>query len=111
MAETVGPRAKHSPVGASHAGRAARRAQNAQYREGRARDEAAEACARELIRYRMQHGMTQVQLAALLGMPAPVVSRLERGDHVPSIETLERVAHAIGKRLDILFVELDLAEA
>jgi transcriptional regulator with XRE-family HTH domain len=40
-----------------------------------------------------------------------VVSRLERGDHVPSIETLERVAHAIGKRLDILFVELDLAEA
>ena len=98
MANATKVRQEHSPIGSPH-------------EAGSARYEAAEICARELIRYRMQHGMTQAQLAALLGMPAPVVSRLERGDHVPSIDTLLRVARGLGKRLDISFVDLDLITA
>jgi ribosome-binding protein aMBF1 (putative translation factor) len=110
MAPASKSRRNLSPLGDSHDHHVARRAQNAEYREARARYEAAETCACELIRYRMQHGITQVQLASLLDMPASVVSRLERGDHVPSIETLERVAKALGKRLDISFVEIELVE-
>lgn len=108
MANATKARPEHSPIGTEHAVEEARRLQNPEYREIRERHEAAETCARELIRYRMEHRMTQAQLANLLGMPAPVVSRLERGDHVPSIDTLARVARGLGKRLDISFVDRDI---
>lgn len=111
MADVIETVREYSPIGSSHEEGVARRAQDPEYRASRARYQVAETCARELIRYRMQHGMTQAQLACFLGMPAPAVSRLERGDHVPNIATLQRVAHAFGKLLDISFVDPDLVEA
>ena len=44
---------------------------------------------------RTSQGMTSTQLAERSGMQRPNLSRLEGGKHVPSLETLERVAEAL----------------
>jgi len=38
-------------------------------------------------------------------MTESMISRLERGDHVPSLGTLCRIAEAFGRRLEIVFHE------
>ena len=38
-------------------------------------------------------------------MTESMISRLERGDHVPSLKTLSRIAEAYGRRLEIVFHE------
>ena len=62
-------------------------------------------CARRLLQLRAQNGETQRQLALRLGMTELMISRLERGDHVPSLKTLCRIADAFGRRLEIVFHE------
>jgi transcriptional regulator with XRE-family HTH domain len=62
-------------------------------------------CARKLFELRGQTGQTQKALAARLGMTESMISRLERGDHVPSIKTLCRIAEAFGRQLEIVFHE------
>lgn len=73
----------------------------------RHRDSAAIAiqCARKLLALRTASGETQSQLARRLGMTESMISRLERGDHVPSLKTLCRIAEAFGRRLEIVFHE------
>jgi transcriptional regulator with XRE-family HTH domain len=63
----------------------------------------AAACARNLLELRGRTGETQKQLAKRLRMTESMISRLERGDHVPSLKTLCRVADAFGRRLEIVF--------
>lgn len=47
-------------------------------------------------------GLTQKELAALIGTKQPVIARLEDGDYNGhSISMLQRIAAALGKRLDI----------
>jgi transcriptional regulator with XRE-family HTH domain len=65
----------------------------------------AAACARRLLGLRTDNGETQRQLAQRLGMTESMISRLERGDHVPSLKTLCRIADAYGRRLEIVFHE------
>jgi transcriptional regulator with XRE-family HTH domain len=60
-------------------------------------------CARKLFELRGQTGQTQKALAARLGMTESMISRLERGDHVPSLKTLCRIAEAFGRQLEIVF--------
>jgi transcriptional regulator with XRE-family HTH domain len=60
-------------------------------------------CARRLLELRRHSGETQKQLARRLGMTESMISRLERGDHVPSLATLCRIADAFGRRLEIVF--------
>jgi DNA-binding XRE family transcriptional regulator len=74
-----------------------------EYQKVRARFARAEAVARLLIQFRMQHNLTQEQLAQLMGTSAPAISRLESGTHVPSLTTLSRLAEAAGERLVIGF--------
>ena len=62
-------------------------------------------CARRLLELRARTGETQKQLARRLGMTESMISRLERGDHVPSLRTLCRIADAFGRRLEIAFHE------
>jgi transcriptional regulator with XRE-family HTH domain len=62
-------------------------------------------CARKLFELRGRTGQTQKQLAARLGMTESMISRLERGDHVPSLKTLCRIAEAFGRQLEIVFHE------
>jgi transcriptional regulator with XRE-family HTH domain len=62
-------------------------------------------CARKLFELRGQTGQTQKQLAARLGMTESMISRLESGDHVPSLKTLCRIAEVFGRQLEIVFHE------
>ena len=56
-----------------------------------------------VIRYRVEHGLTQTALARQLGLKQPAVARLEAGDHEPSVATLARLASRLGitLRLDV----------
>lgn len=47
-----------------------------------------------VVRYRVEHELTQTNLGKLLGWKQPQVARLERGDVTPSWETLDRLARA-----------------
>jgi transcriptional regulator with XRE-family HTH domain len=49
-----------------------------------------------IIRYRVEHGLSQTQLARKLGMHQPAIARLESGDHEPSLSTLGRLAKGLG---------------
>ena len=62
-------------------------------------------CAQTLSALRSAAGETQRELAARLQMTESMISRLERGDHVPSLKTLSRIAQAYGRRLEIVFHE------
>ena len=62
-------------------------------------------CAKKLFDLRGQTGQTQKELATRLGMTESMISRLERGDHVPSLKTLCRIAEAFGRQLEIVFHE------
>jgi transcriptional regulator with XRE-family HTH domain len=77
------------------------------YGRAAANDSAAIAalCARKLLELRARNGETQRELARRLGMTESMISRLERGDHVPSLKTLCRIADAFGRRLEIVFHE------
>jgi DNA-binding XRE family transcriptional regulator len=52
--------------------------------------------AMKVIAYRVQHKLSQSQLARQLGMRQPHVARLEAGDHEPSLTTLRRLASCLG---------------
>ena len=58
----------------------------------------------QLIELRNQLGMSQKELAELVGTKQSAISRLESGSYNPSIEFLGKVAHALGGRLDISIV-------
>ena len=54
---------------------------------------------------RIKAKLTQKQLADLVGTDQSVISRLEDADYDGhSLSMLRRIAHALGKRLDIRFV-------
>jgi transcriptional regulator with XRE-family HTH domain len=74
-------------------------------RAGSGNDRAAiaAACARMLLTMRAEAGETQRQAAGRLGMTESMISRLERGDHLPSLGTLCRIADAFDRRLEIVF--------
>lgn len=56
-----------------------------------------------LLKARHDAGLTQAQVAELMGTQPPAVARLERalatGKHSPSLATLRKYAHACGKEL------------
>ncbi|MBN8968132.1 MAG: helix-turn-helix transcriptional regulator [Rhizobiales bacterium] len=62
-------------------------------------------CAHRLFELRKHTGETQKQFAKRVQMTESMISRLERGDHVPSLATLCRIANAFGRRLEIVFHE------
>jgi transcriptional regulator with XRE-family HTH domain len=55
----------------------------------------ARALANRLIQYRIDHGMTQTALGRKLGMSQPGVARVEIGEHLPTIATLQRISEAL----------------
>src|SRR5688572_21684436 len=58
-----------------------------------------EAIARQLIAFRIEHGLSQAELARRCGVSQPAIARLERGEHEPRLATLRRVAHALDAAL------------
>lgn len=56
-----------------------------------------------LLQARRDAGLTQAEVAALMGTKAPAIARMERalasGKHSPSISTVRRYLEACGKQL------------
>lgn len=68
------------------------------------------AVVRQLIELREKHGWSQRELAERAGMKQPQLARLETGQVEPKLDTLQRLAKAMGSRLTIRF-EDDLQTA
>src|SRR5437868_13558930 len=61
--------------------------------------------ARTVKALREKKKMSQVELAALAGTKQPNIARLESGKVVARLDFLEKVARALGGRLDIRLLE------
>ena len=73
----------------------------AELEEARAEDE----LARKIYELREEAGLTQAQLAKMVGTTASVISRLEDSDYEGhSLTMLKRIAAAVGKKVEIRFV-------
>ena len=57
----------------------------------------------EIIRLRLEQGLSQKELAEKINTKQSAISRLESSDYNPSIELLAKVANALGKELQISF--------
>jgi len=58
-----------------------------------------------LVAARKERGLSQADLAGLMGVSASVVRRLESGGGSPRLDTLAAVAQGLGLRLDLRFVK------
>jgi len=58
-----------------------------------------------VIQLRQREGLTQEEMAKRANTSQPVIARLERGtDHrTPSLELLNKIAHSLGRELEISF--------
>ena len=62
----------------------------------------------EILAARKESGLTQAQIAKLMGTQAPAVARLESslatGKHSPSLSTLRKYAAALDKKIELHLV-------
>lgn len=59
------------------------------------------ALARALIKARAKAGLTQAAVAKRMGTTQSVVARIESGRTPPNLKTLEKYAHAVGRRIEL----------
>jgi HTH-type transcriptional regulator/antitoxin HipB len=59
----------------------------------------------QIARLRAKHRLNQTQLAALAHMSAPKISRIESTPANVQLDTLIRLAQALGARLEVRLVE------
>ena len=57
-----------------------------------------------ILKARNEKHMTQSELAARTGLRQSNISRIEKGQAMPSISTLCKIAHGLGQQLEIKFV-------
>jgi HTH-type transcriptional regulator / antitoxin HipB len=57
--------------------------------------------AKRLRRLREARGINQADLARAVKTTQSSIARFESGDHVPSLELIQRVAHALGVRVRV----------
>lgn len=91
--------AKRSPIGsATQQARRRRAASSHAYRAEQQRLAQFEELARLVIKHRAALGISQQELARRVSTSHSAISRLESGRHKTSVETLQRVAEALGVR-------------
>lgn len=73
----------------------ARDLQDPEFRAEWERLAAARAVADVVATNRQRKGITQTALARAIGVRQPVIARVESGEHVPTIETLIKIASAL----------------
>lgn len=89
--------AENRPIGARVDDEIAHeRATSRRYRDAYERLRPFEQVARIVIMRRAQLGLSQQELARRVGTTASAISRIESGQHRTSIETLRRLAEALG---------------
>ena len=54
--------------------------------------------------FRARHGLTQAQLAELLGVRRETISFIEQGKYNPSLRLAYRIARALHSSLDELYI-------
>lgn len=57
--------------------------------------------AKKIREERQKRRLTQAAMARKAAMPQSVIARIESGEHSISVDTLARVAHALGKKVTI----------
>ena len=57
-----------------------------------------------ILKARNEQNLTQSELAERTGIRQSNISRIEKGQALPSISTLRKIARGLGKRLQIKFV-------
>ena len=58
----------------------------------------------QIARLRILRGLTQTQLAELVGTHQPSIARLENGSSVPSLSFLRKVAAALDAKIEVKLV-------
>ena len=66
--------------------------------------EAAYRVARELLRLRKKQGLSQSEVARRAGLKQPAIARLESGAVKPTLDTIQRVARALGREVEVNLV-------
>lgn len=95
---------KTSPVGTSVAEARGRRARRSPaYRDEQRRLGPFEELARLVIKHRAALGLSQEELAQRVGTSYSAISRIESGRHKSSVDTLQRLAAALGLRFVLGF--------
>jgi transcriptional regulator with XRE-family HTH domain len=61
----------------------------------------------QVTRLRILRGLTQAQLAELVGTRQSSIARLERGTTPPNLSFLSRVAAALGARVEVRLAPVD----
>jgi len=64
----------------------------------------------QITRLRVQRGLTQAQLADLVGTRQPSIARLESGERMPSLSFLQRVADVLNARIEVRLVPMEFPE-
>lgn len=57
-----------------------------------------------VLKARNEQHLTQSELAERTGICQSNISRIEKGQSLPSIATLNKIAHGLGKELEIKFI-------
>ena len=87
----------------------AARPETPEQRRGYEAAERAVQVAREVHALRTRRGLSQRELAELVGTTQSAIARLESGVISPSLPTLDRIANALGVELQVTFTEPDAA--
>jgi predicted transcriptional regulator len=74
---------------------------NGEVRKALVENEAEYAIIEEIIAARQERHLTQKELAELAGTKQSNISRLESGDYNPTLEFLNKIARALGKKLEV----------
>lgn len=72
-----------------------------EYRREYERTRFANDVAVRVVKYRAEHGLSQMALARLLGMHQSAIARLEAGEHEPSLTTLSRLSQVLGEDFSV----------
>lgn len=101
-------RSTPSPIGTSAESASSRRAaRSPEYRQQQAERAPFREIAWLLIKYRMDSGLSQQELADLVGTSHSQISRIESGRHRTNLETLQRIATALDRSLVVGFQRTD----
>ena len=58
----------------------------------------------QVARLRMLRGLTQAQLAEMVGSRQPSIAKLENGTGAPSLSFLTKIAEALGAKIEIKLI-------
>jgi len=58
----------------------------------------------QIARLRMLRGLTQTQLAEIVGTRQPSIARLENGTSTPSLSFLNKIAAALNARIEVKLI-------